>query len=131
METEFGAVRERRVAEASSIAPLRSVIVEFAREHGASHFELEDIALAASEALTNVVLHAYVGRDGPGVVAVEAWMDARGLQVIVCDEGIGMRSRSDSPGLGFGLPVIHRVAREVQVHDSRPGVRLHMTFAIA
>jgi anti-sigma regulatory factor (Ser/Thr protein kinase) len=122
---------ERVPARSQSIAPLRQAVVGVARANGASDSELEDIALAVSEALTNVVLHAYVGHDEPGVLAVHASMDGRRLQVAVCDEGTGMRSRPDSPGLGFGLSVIHRIADHVQVENANPGVLLRMTFVIA
>jgi len=47
------------------------------------------VKLAPSEALTNVVVHAY-GDDQPGPMIVEAWTDERGdLLVLVCDEGRG------------------------------------------
>jgi serine/threonine-protein kinase RsbW len=122
---------ERLPARATSIAPLRHAVVGLARANRASDIELEDIALAVSEALTNVVLHAYVGQDPPGDLVAQAWMDGRRLQVTVCDEGVGMRARPDSPGLGFGLSVIHRIAERVEVEDVSPGVQLRMTFAIA
>jgi anti-sigma regulatory factor (Ser/Thr protein kinase) len=122
---------ERLPARPQSIAPLRHAVVELARANGASDVELEDIAIAVSEALSNVVLHAYPGDDEHGVVVVQAWMDGRRLQVAVCDEGVGMLARTDSPGLGFGLSVIHRIAERVEVEDVSPGVRLRMTFAIA
>jgi anti-sigma regulatory factor (Ser/Thr protein kinase) len=128
---DFAELREQRPARGANIAPLRQAVVDFARVHGASYDELEDIAVAVSEALTNVVVHAYVGRDSPGVVAVHAWMSQRQLQVVVCDEGVGMRPRTDSPGLGFGLSIIYRIAQQVHIADTPSGVRLRMTFAIA
>jgi anti-sigma regulatory factor (Ser/Thr protein kinase) len=122
---------ERLPARPQSIAPLRHAVVALARANGASDSELEDIAIAVSEALTNVVLHAYVGHDPPGDLVVQAWMDGRRLQVTVCDEGVGMRPRADSPGLGYGLSVIHRIAERVELEDRSPGARLRMTFVIA
>jgi len=109
---------------------MRHAIVGFAADSGASDSELEDIALAVSEALTNVVLHAYAGRDRPGVLAVEARMHEHRLEVVVRDEGVGMRPRADSPGLGHGLSVIHRITEQLRVEDAKPGVRMRMTFAI-
>jgi anti-sigma regulatory factor (Ser/Thr protein kinase) len=123
-------LEQRVTAEPENIAPLRRAVVAFAADRGASDGELEDVALAVSEALTNTVLHAYVGRDSPGIVSVQAWMRERWLEVVVCDEGVGMLARSDSPGLGYGLSVIHRITARLEVQDTMPGVRLHMTFAI-
>jgi hypothetical protein len=54
------------------------------------------------------------------------------LEILVCDEGGGMRSHSASPGMGVGLSLIRRVAQDLAVEsrDPGPGVRLRMTFAI-
>ena len=124
-------LHERLPALAPSIAPLRRSVLGFASDSGASA-RREDIALAVSEALSNAVLHAYVGRDSPGSMAVEARVDGDMLEVTVCDDGIGMRPRGDSPGLGLGLSLIVRVTDHVEVdsHDGIPGVRLRMTFVI-
>lgn len=110
---------------------MRHAVVDFAAANGASDWELEGIALAVCEALTNVVVHAYVGRAAPGVLTAQAWMNGECLHVVVGDEGIGMRRRTDSPGLGHGLPVIYRIAESVEIDDRGRGVRLQMTFAIA
>lgn len=128
--TVNGHLDERATARPESIAPLRRAVACFAAGCGASDGELEDIALAVSEALTNAVMHAYVGRDGPGIVVVQAWMRDRWLEVVVCDEGIGMQPRTDGPGLGYGLSVIHRITERLEVQDTTAGVRVHMTFAI-
>jgi anti-sigma regulatory factor (Ser/Thr protein kinase) len=124
-------VDERSPAVPESVAPMRHAVVDFAACNGASDWELEGIALAVCEALTNVVVHAYVGRAAPGVLTVQAWMHGECLHVVVGDEGIGMRRRTDSPGLGHGLPVIYRIAEDVEIDYRGSGVRLRMTFAIA
>jgi len=129
-ECENG-VDERRSATPDSVAPMRHAVVDFAAANGASEWELEGIALAVCEALTNVVVHAYVGRAKPGILTMQAWMDDQCLQVIVGDAGIGMRRRIDSPGLGHGLPLIYRIAADVEIDEDTPGVRLKMTFTIA
>jgi serine/threonine-protein kinase RsbW len=123
-------LHERVPARPESIGPLRRAVVRFAAGNGASVCERDDIALAVTEALGNAVLHAYVGHDHPGAVAVDAWMHERSLEVVVCDEGNGMLSRSDSPGMGIGLALIDRIAEELRFEEMRPGVRVRMTFAI-
>jgi diguanylate cyclase (GGDEF)-like protein len=125
-----GRPHERLAATPESIAPLRQVVVEFASRNGASDRQREDIAVAVSEALSNVVVHAYAGRDDPGVVTVDAWMSNQSLEVVVCDEGIGMLPRTDSPGLGLGLALIVRMTQRVALEETMPGVRVRMTFAI-
>jgi serine/threonine-protein kinase RsbW/stage II sporulation protein AB (anti-sigma F factor) len=125
-------LRECVSAQAENIAPLRRAVVAYAGSNGASELQREDIALAVSEALSNAVLHAYVGRDSPGDVGVDAWVDEHALTVVVCDDGVGMLPRPDSPGLGLGLSVIARMTEHLEVESpaARPGMLLRMTFAI-
>ena len=90
---------------------------------------LADVKLAVTEACTNVVVHAYAGRDGPMEVA--AGIRNGRLDVAVRDEGRGMLPRPDSPGLGLGLPLIATLAETLELgrsHDDRTEVR--MTFRI-
>jgi serine/threonine-protein kinase RsbW len=111
---------------------LRQAVVAYAESCGASERRREDIALAVSEAVSNAVLHAYVGRqDATGAVAVEAWMEDDKLAVVVLDEGGGMSRRDDSPGLGLGLGLIERMADTLELDEARPGLRVRMTFALA
>ena len=115
----------------NSIAPLRRSIVAFAQNQGVPAEVCDDVGLAVSEALSNVVVHAYVGHDEPGDIRVRAWAQDDALHVLVCDDGIGMVPRMDSPGLGLGLAIMGRVADQLQLEsrDSTPGLRVHMTFA--
>jgi len=130
--TGYQCLEECLPARAENIAPLRRAVVAYARSNGASERQREDIALAVSEALSNAVLHAYVGHDSPGDVEVDAWIDERALTVLVCDEGIGMLPRIDSPGLGLGLSLIAQTTEHLEVdsRDATPGIRLRMRFVI-
>jgi len=125
-------LHERLPARPESIPPLRHMVLGFADDGGASDRQREDIALAVTEALSNAVLHAYVGDDSPGLMAVNAQLRGERLEVVVCDEGVGMTPRADSPGMGLGLPLIQRVTEQVELEmlDSVPGVRVRMTFQI-
>jgi serine/threonine-protein kinase RsbW len=80
------------------------------------------VGVVISEAVTNVVLHAY--RDGePGAVRVNASVEADVLTLVVADDGVGMSPNPDSPGLGVGLALIGRLAERVEV-ESAAGTRL-------
>ncbi|MDX6664264.1 MAG: hypothetical protein QOG68_470, partial [Solirubrobacteraceae bacterium] len=47
----------------------------------------------------------------------------------VRDEGCGPTPRTDSPGLGLGLPLMARLTRELQVLDRDPtGTLVRLTF---
>ncbi|MGH2942915.1 MAG: ATP-binding protein [Solirubrobacteraceae bacterium] len=125
-------IKERLPARPESVAPLRRAVVAYAGSSGASDRQCEDIALAVSEALSNAVVHAYVGHDRPGEVAIEACVGDGVLHVEVCDAGGGMLPRTDSPGLGLGLALMGRITErlELESHDAMPGVCVRMTFAI-
>ena len=112
---------------------MRRALVAYAESNGASAQRCDDIALAASEALSNVVVHAYAEQDGPGDVRMQAWMQGDGLQIAICDEGIGIAPRLDSPGLGLGLAIIGRVCDQlvIESQDGDAGARVQMSFAIA
>jgi serine/threonine-protein kinase RsbW/stage II sporulation protein AB (anti-sigma F factor) len=114
-----------------NVGVLREAIINFARDAGASRRQREQIALAVSEALSNCVIHAYVGIE-PGPITIEAWTDDGALIVLVCDEGHGMVPRLDSPGLGIGLPLIAHMSDQLDIEDRSAGrgVRIRMTFAL-
>jgi serine/threonine-protein kinase RsbW len=125
-------LNESRPALPRHIASLRRVVVAFAAEAGADDVQQENIGLAISEAVSNCVLHAYPEDGLRGDVTVEARIDDASIFVRVCDEGRGMTSRRDSPGLGLGLPMIARVTERLEIEDRSPGpgVRVQMTFPL-
>ncbi|HEV2814238.1 MAG TPA: ATP-binding protein [Solirubrobacteraceae bacterium] len=79
-----------------------------------------DIALAVSEAVTNVVQHAYA-QDDPGSVRVRVEIHEREVEVMVQDDGAGVVPRPDSPGIGLGLPLIATISERFDVRKRRGG----------
>jgi anti-sigma regulatory factor (Ser/Thr protein kinase) len=119
-------------ARPESVAAARAAVVEFAARSGASPATLEAVALAVSEAATNVVVHAYRDAAEPGVIEVAAAKAGGELWVIVADGGSGLRPRRDSKGLGLGLGLIAQVSDGVDlVHRTAGGLELRMRFALA
>jgi serine/threonine-protein kinase RsbW len=118
-------------ARATSVGAVRAGLARFARTLGLPVATSDAIALAVSEAATNVVVHAYRERDEEGTIEVTAAVAADELWVIVTDTGHGLRPRPDSPGLGLGLAIIAQIADGVDL--ARPaagGLELRMRFAI-
>ena len=123
-------LHDRRPATPQSVAALRRAVINLAVRGGATERERQDIALAVSEALTNVVTHAYPGRPLPGAVVVHAALDGGILDVVVADEGAGLPAPTSHPPTGLGLAIIARVADHLELSDATSGTRVRMTFAI-
>lgn len=116
-------------AEPESVTLSRGRVRAFAEEHGAGPEDVVDLTLAVTEAVTNSVIHAFIGRE-PGIVRVTVSTAADELTVVVADNGRGMQPRADSPGLGLGLPTIGRLAAHVDMREAPGGgTELSMTFA--
>jgi anti-sigma regulatory factor (Ser/Thr protein kinase) len=117
-------------ATADSVPRARHAVTEFARAAGVDDEQLDNICLAASEAITNAVRHAY-RRGEAGSVHVAAALAGDELWVLVSDEGHGLEARTQSPGLGLGLSLIASVAEEFAVvNRAIRGIELRMRFAV-
>ena len=89
------------------------------------------IGVVVSEAVTNAVIHAYRDREQPGEVHVTARLDEEGVEVGIADDGIGLRPRPDSPGVGLGMPLIADLADWVEIAQAGAGgVRVTAHFAL-
>jgi len=89
------------------------------------------IGVVVSEAVTNAVIHAYRDREQPGEVHVSARLDDEGVEVAVADDGLGLRPRMDSPGVGLGMPLIADLADRAEIGQSRSGgVRVVARFVL-
>jgi anti-sigma regulatory factor (Ser/Thr protein kinase) len=103
-------------AEAASATRARHAAVALADELGASRDTRAGIAVAVTEAVANVVLHAYRDLD-PSGVEVTMTGDEHALVVEIRDRGVGLRPRDDSPGLGLGLGLMAELADRFEVAE--------------
>jgi anti-sigma regulatory factor (Ser/Thr protein kinase) len=90
---------------------------------------LDDIKTAVSEACNNVVLHAYEGGEGP--MALRVHINDHSLEILVSDQGSGIRPRppSDERMQGIGLSVIQALTdRVVFSGASGEGTEVSMEF---
>jgi serine/threonine-protein kinase RsbW len=116
-------------AVAGSVPIARATLANFAAAAGATKHQLQAIRLAASEALTNVVMHAY--RGAPGKIHVSAAVASSELWVLVADDGGGLRPGSDSRGLGVGLALIADASDDFAIVNRASGgteVRMRFSF---
>jgi anti-sigma regulatory factor (Ser/Thr protein kinase) len=81
--------------------------------------QLDGVRLAVSEAISNVVLHAYA--DEPGNVHVTARVVDGELWILVADEGRGHNSSPARAGLGWGLAFITDAADEFALAERADG----------
>jgi anti-sigma regulatory factor (Ser/Thr protein kinase) len=91
-------------------------------------FDDAAVELAATEAITNVVRHAYP-TSGPVTLSLEA--SAGDVLVIVADEGTW--SRNDTTGKdpghgGLGLALIHELCASARIEPTNTGTTVTMRF---
>ena len=116
-------------AVASSIPHVRLAVTQLATRSGIKGEPLEAIRLAVTEAVTNVVKHAYPQRTG--AFRLSAAVTGKELRVLVSDDGCGYQNPSQCPGLGWGLTLIAQHS-ETHVITARTtsGTEIRMRFTI-
>jgi serine/threonine-protein kinase RsbW/stage II sporulation protein AB (anti-sigma F factor) len=112
------------------VGAMRRDVAAFAHRAGLDEDGVADVRLAVSEAATNAVVHAYREDEDQGELQVRAFVDGPELVVIVCDTGLGVAPRADSPGLGLGMPLMATVTTRFQVISDGRGTEIHMAFAL-
>jgi anti-sigma regulatory factor (Ser/Thr protein kinase) len=116
-------------AVAASVPLLRNDVVSFAAGAGASAEQLGAIRLAVSEAVTNVVVHAYT--DEPGSIHLTAALGPGELTLLVADDGCGVNRPARHPGLGWGLALIAQSGRGFTIIERADGgTEARITFPI-
>jgi anti-sigma regulatory factor (Ser/Thr protein kinase) len=118
-------------ARAENVGVVRHVLGGVAEALALDDELLEDVRLAVSEACANAVVHAYSDTTG-GLMDVDVTTDPQNLLVSVRDHGTGMAPRTDSPGLGVGLPLIASLAESMELlTPPGGGTEVRMRFALA
>lgn len=116
-------------AVAGSVPQVRLAVTQFATRSGIAGEPLEAIRLAVTEAVTNVVKHAYPKRTG--AFHVTAAVAGRELRVLVSDDGCGYQTPAQSPGLGWGLTLIARHSEKYVITErATGGTEVRMRFPI-
>ena len=108
----------------------RRAVEGVAQAAGACPGTVEAIRLAVSEACTNVILHAYRDADDAGRLHVSVAADGNEMRVVVCDHGVGFKPRTDSPGLGLGMPLMAQLTEALDVEQHEGVNRLSMLFRL-
>jgi serine/threonine-protein kinase RsbW/stage II sporulation protein AB (anti-sigma F factor) len=108
------------------VGELRHAAAEIARRAGMGETAVDAVRLAASEAASNAVIHAY--REHHGELRLRATIEDGELQLVIADEGVGLAPRTDSPGLGLGLPIMARISERFEIVSGPGGTEIHLAF---
>jgi serine/threonine-protein kinase RsbW len=115
-----------------NVAVVRQALAGAIEVIGLSESRLLDINTAVSEACNNVVVHAYEGEEGP--LLVYLCVEDSELEVIVEDQGVGIRPRAPEPGLevqGLGLSLIQTLSDRVEFLGwISQGTEVRMAFSL-
>jgi serine/threonine-protein kinase RsbW len=112
-------LNESHRATPDAIPKLRHAVADYARAVGIDGSQLDGVRLAVSEALSNVVLHAY--EDEPGCLHLTARVVGDELWVLVADDGRGHNASPIRPGLGWGLAFITDATDEFVLAERADG----------
>jgi anti-sigma regulatory factor (Ser/Thr protein kinase) len=113
----------------ATVPEVRRLLVAFATHAGAGAAVVEAVARAVTEAVSNVVMHAYEP-DETGLVHVTADVEGGALEVVVADDGLGFRP-GESEGMGLGLAMIATSAARFAIGARDPsGTEVWMRFLL-
>ena len=129
IEPEFRLVMPSRAENVSIVRQALGSMVEVLE---LSEARLLDINAAVSEACNNVVVHAYEGGEGP--LEVYLCVAEGELEVIVTDQGTGIRPKRPQPRLelqGLGLSLIQTLSDRVEfLGGIGEGTKVRMAFLL-
>lgn len=113
----------RVAARPQNVARVREAVGERARELGADRELVDDLRTVVSEACNNVVLHAYPEDAEERPLEVVLSREPDGFQLVVRDEGGGMRPSPGSRPLGLrmGLLLVGAISSCFQLRSRRGG----------
>jgi anti-sigma regulatory factor (Ser/Thr protein kinase) len=115
-------------ADPHELATMRADLRTWLERSGLSSETREDVVLACTEAATNAIEHAYIGRHGD--VLIEAESDDGTLRVSVTDHGRWRHPRPDD-SRGRGLELVRAVIGDVDVERGEGGTTVRMRVGIS
>jgi len=121
-------VELRLPARPANIAVVRRVLRDLGERLELDQVVLGDLVLAASEACSNVIMHAYPMEE-EGQLHVKAKVSEDAITLLVRDRGRGRGNAG--PGLGVGLSLISAITRSLEIATDGDGWReVRMTFPL-
>ena len=132
MEIKFKALPENE-------AFARNVVASFILPLNPNINELEDIKTAVSEAVTNVIVHAYPERKG--YVNMKMSIDKQNIQIEIWDNGVGIAdidraltpfytTKPNEERSGMGFTVMESFMDKLEVRNKKEGLNVLMSKVI-
>jgi anti-sigma regulatory factor (Ser/Thr protein kinase) len=117
-------------ATSDRLSPLRHALTEWATTTGMSDDQVNALVLAADEAMSNVVSHAYPQRPGTLDLVAQQRPDQGKISVTVRDRGHWRPVREDpGPLHGRGLLLIRALAQDVAIERESDGTTVKMSWS--
>ena len=130
LKSEANGLQVRLAAVPESVPEARAQVRGWCERTGLCRRARNDLLLAVSEAVANVVVHAYpAGRQG--TCSLEIRRDAGDVVISISDEGVGLSGAPPSVGCGLGLAIIDRMFPGSTLVDAEPGTRVSFRAPIA
>lgn len=117
-------LRLNRPALPKAIPEVRHILRRWLVENGTDEEDSMEVLLAAGEALTNVIQHAY-GPEG-GTLDIDAQAKADEISIIVRDRGAWRPPQSGTSEGGRGLQLMHELMDSVEVSSGMNGTEVRM-----
>ena len=115
-------------ATGDQLGPMRRSIAQWARAVGADDETVEAIVLATSEALSNVIGHAYPDLTGQFELRAEHDGESGRIEITLRDHGRAQRPTPPDIHHGRGLPLIFAFADEADIVPSTKGTFVRMSW---
>jgi anti-sigma regulatory factor (Ser/Thr protein kinase) len=120
----MASVNQRALPEA--VPAIRASISNFLDGLGVPSTRSADILLVVSEAVGNVVRHAYP--NGAGQVRCDAEASNGAIVISVHDWGDPFAGATQDPGMGLGMPIMYALADDVALRATEDGKIVELSF---
>ncbi|OBK11096.1 SpoIIE family protein phosphatase [Mycobacterium asiaticum] len=120
-------------ATAEQLAPLRRRLTSWLQAAEVGEVQAGDIVLVLSEACTNCVEHAYVGRDAgqdTGDMSLEVELIGDEIHARVIDSGRWQPPAQTPGNSGRGLVLMRAMSMSMQVQDRGDGTTIDLVFRV-
>jgi PAS domain S-box-containing protein len=113
-------------ADVRHLAPSRAALRGWLNEAGVEPDQVQDMLIAAGEAVANAIEHGHRGRP-EGTISLRATAVVDGLHVSVIDTGVWKTPHQvASEHRGRGLSLMRCLVQDLRIHSNEAGTTVHM-----